>query len=150
MIWLSKGRRHQANENRVLLEDRKLSAACFVWLGSNRWVKFRYLFLLPRCSLVFLARADKTFISWAFFCNHGTTPRGRNPPQARRCPRGSKDTVDKGERFISIVHTWSLPHCCSCPFFFFLFLVCVIFQSHARTQKQKRGGKDSVMSLVKG
>lgn len=50
--------------------------AFFVWLGSNRWAKFRYLFLLPLCNrVVFLAWADKTLISWAFLQSQNHTQR---------------------------------------------------------------------------
>lgn len=64
--------------------NRKLSTDDFIWVGTIWWDKFRgFSFPTHYAVVVVSARADKTFISWAF-CNHGTTPTGR--PQSKSSP----------------------------------------------------------------
>lgn len=92
----AKDRQCPAHENPDVLgedSDRKLRTDYFIWVGSNRWVKFRHP---HHAVVVFCAQADKTFISWAFWI-HWTTPTGpsQSPTQWVQSSRLDGENLSK-------------------------------------------------------
>lgn len=83
--------------------NRKLSTDCFIWVGSNRWVKFRRLHSLPTVLLFSLSRLIKHSFP-EFSAN--AEPHPQDLPSQEQTKRGQRSRLDEDENVLKIDIKW--------------------------------------------